>query len=89
MIWERDESTRHDAKRCAPKRKESKVPERVIIPLRPPPLIAVYANPLEYDQIDVLMRINWSVLSPINFLLGQNLISLKMVHQQLKSTGLG
>ncbi|SVC59009.1 uncharacterized protein METZ01_LOCUS311863, partial [marine metagenome] len=36
MIWERDESTRHVAKRCAPKRKESKVPERVRIPLRPP-----------------------------------------------------
>jgi len=35
MIWERDESTRHVAKRCAPKRKESKVPERVRIPLRP------------------------------------------------------
>ena len=36
MIRERDESTRHVAKRCAPKRKESKVPERVRIPLRPP-----------------------------------------------------
>ena len=36
MIWEKDESTCHVAKRCAPKRKESKVPERVRIPLRPP-----------------------------------------------------
>jgi hypothetical protein len=36
MIWEKDESTCHVAKRCAPKRKESKVPERVRIPLRSP-----------------------------------------------------